>query len=43
MKMISYSHANKTHFHKKGFVQRPRPNVKLFMTGAKLSEKVREK
>ena len=43
IKMISYSHVNKTYFHKRGFALRPRPNVKLFMRGAKLSEKVREK
>ena len=34
IKMISYSHANKTHFHKKGSELRPRPNVELFMRGA---------
>ena len=38
MKMISYSHANKTHFYKKGFALRPKPNVELFTTVAKLSE-----
>ena len=35
---LSYSHANKTHFHKRGFALRPRPNVELFIIGAKLSE-----